>query len=58
MKNPYNCKKSAKEFVKAPPNAIKEYERLHSDSNFLIDNGSDSSQKLITLITSDEFVSM
>ena len=51
MKNPYNCKKSAKEFVKAPPNAIKEYERLHSDSNFLIDNGSDSSQKLITLIT-------
>ena len=39
-----------KEFVKAHPNVIKEYERLHSDSNALIDKGSDSSQKRITLL--------
>ena len=35
-----------KEFAKAHPNVIKEYERLRSDSNVLIDKGSDSSQKL------------
>ena len=39
-----------KEFIKAYPNVIKEYERLRSGSNALIDKGSDSSQKLITLL--------
>ena len=39
-----------KEFVKAHPNVIREYERLRSDSNARIDKGSDSSQKLITLL--------
>ena len=39
-----------KEIVKAHPNVIKEYERLRSDSNVLVDKGSDSSQKLITLL--------
>ena len=39
-----------KEFVKAHPNVIKEYGRLRSDSNALIDKGCDSSQKLITLL--------
>ena len=39
-----------KEIVKAHPNVIKEYERLRSDSNALVDKGSDSSQKLITLL--------
>ena len=38
------------EFVKAYPNVIKEYERLRNDSNALIDKGSDSSKKLITLL--------
>ena len=35
---------------KANPNVIKEHERLRSDSNALIDKGSDSSKKLITLL--------
>ena len=38
------------EFVKAHLNVIKEYERLRSDSNPLIDKENDSSQKLITLL--------
>ena len=41
--------KLKKEFVKAHPNVIKEYERLHSNSNALIDKESDSIQKIITL---------
>ena len=39
-----------KEFVKANPNVFKEYEKLRSDSDALIDKGSDSSQKLFTLL--------
>ena len=39
-----------KEFVKAHSNVIKEYERLRSYSNVLIDKGSDLCQKLITLL--------
>ena len=39
-----------KKIVKAHPNVIKEYERLRSDSNAVIDKGSDSSQKFITLL--------
>ena len=35
-----------KEFVKVHPNVIKEYERLHSYSNALLD----SSQRLITIL--------
>ena len=39
-----------KEFVKANPNVFKEYEKLRSDSDALIDKGSDSNQKLFTLL--------
>ena len=39
-----------KEFVKAHPNLIKEYEIRRSDSNALVDKRSDSSKKLITLL--------
>ena len=39
-----------KEFFKAHSNVIKEYERLPSDSNALINKGRESSQRLITLL--------
>ena len=50
LDRPYNCRKFEKQIVKGHPNLIKENERLRRDSNVLIDKGSGSSQKLITLL--------